>query len=146
MCDLDFILLFMKRTVCLLGMERTSFPTLPQILSFSKPSQYFLATLILWLHGGCWVWASLMLMCPLMKALAQPWAREQEHQGHCQILPLLSYLSISLVPHGSLPSVSGGCNYVGLLACWVADISSTVIFGNLAVFHLVKNVHGMRRV
>ena len=64
-----------------------------------------------------WVLDSLMFMCPLMKALAQPWAREQEHQSHCQILPLLSYLSISLVPHGSLPSVSGACKYLGLLAC-----------------------------
>lgn len=47
---------------------------------------------------AAWSWPSLMPMCPLMKALAQWLAREQEDQGHCQILPLFSYLSTSLDP------------------------------------------------
>lgn len=47
MCDLDFTLLFMKRTVCLWGMEDKLSYTPTDSLSFSKPSQYFLATLVL---------------------------------------------------------------------------------------------------
>ena len=146
MCDLDFILHFMKRLFVFWERREQAFLHPHGFSLFQSQVNIFWPLFFSDFMVVAWVWASFMLMCLLMKALTQPWAREQEHQGHCQILPLLSYLSISLVPHGSLPSVSGHCKYLGLLACWVVDISSIVIFQNLAVFHLVKNVCGMRSI
>lgn len=96
--------------------------------------------------GAAESWASLMLPCPLMKAQAQQLAWEQKGQGQCQILPIFSILRPSLVPHGSLPSQSLGVVSTRLLACYVSDNSSTVLFWNLVIFHPAKNFCGMKRL
>lgn len=147
MCALDFTLLFMKRTVCLLGIEKTSFPTSPQSLSFSEPSQYLFITLILRLHVACPELSFLDIHVTMDESSGLV-----ADQRTWRSRPLSDLASVQLLKHQpcstwiAVLAVYEDYKHHSLLTCYISDISSTVMFQSLTAFHLVKNVRGMRRL